>query len=319
MDSDAVSILSTAPPSYSEIETEPWVPPNHPNELELQPSQAAPTSLEPVAGPSRIGHVEPTPQDRPVTPRPPLPPRRPTQSKEAASSNTQRALPPPPPQEVVLAWSPPPAPAVPQVPSGSATYLFSSASFNTMLLLPSARNDAVDSRPLFHITVNLNCLMPSSYITVIRRGASESGEYVGEFEMGISKDSSTVVLGGHRRLVSLVLTTFYSPLRDQKHLRWKMGETEFMWKIIMKPSYKAIGTLRQTGTERMPEFAHLVPGRLTGPVDNVEDRLTKIRIMPAGRPFVDHIIMSALILERIRLTPSNAETNVLFNYPESFI
>ncbi len=69
----------------------------------------------------------------------------------------------------------------------------------------------------------------------------------------------------------------------------------------------------------MPEFAYLVPGKLTGPVDNVEDRLTTIRIKPAGRPFVDHIIMSALILERIRLTPCNSETNVLFNYPGSFI
>ncbi|KAA1471961.1 hypothetical protein DENSPDRAFT_838072 [Dentipellis sp. KUC8613] len=51
-----------------------------------------------------------------------------------------------------------------------------------MLLLPSSSNDATDTRPLYHISVHMNCLMPSSYITIVRRGASESGQYVGEFE-----------------------------------------------------------------------------------------------------------------------------------------
>ena len=57
---------------------------------------------------------------------------------------------------------------------------FSQLSFNSMLLLPPA--DAEDTRPLFHISVIMNCFSPGSYITVIRQGCSEQGAYVGEFE-----------------------------------------------------------------------------------------------------------------------------------------
>ena len=49
-----------------------------------------------------------------------------------------------------------------------------------MLLLPPPQ--AVDSRSLYYISVHMNLFKPQSYITVIRRGASERGPYVGEFE-----------------------------------------------------------------------------------------------------------------------------------------
>ena len=49
-----------------------------------------------------------------------------------------------------------------------------------MLILPPA--EQADSRPLYHITVEMNCLKPASFVTVLRRGSSERGPYVGEFE-----------------------------------------------------------------------------------------------------------------------------------------
>ncbi|KAJ6606600.1 hypothetical protein DFH09DRAFT_821178, partial [Mycena vulgaris] len=64
---------------------------------------------------------------------------------------------------------------------------------NTLLLLPPS--DLPDTRPQYHISVALNCMNPFSYITTIHRGASDSGPYVGEFEMGISTIPATVCLG----------------------------------------------------------------------------------------------------------------------------
>jgi hypothetical protein len=67
-----------------------------------------------------------------------------------------------------------------RVPTEPIKYTFSPQSFNTMLLVPPP--DVQDTRPLYHISVALNCFIPSSFVTTIRRGASEYGEYVGEFE-----------------------------------------------------------------------------------------------------------------------------------------
>ena len=63
-----------------------------------------------------------------------------------------------------------------------------------MLVLPPP--EALDSRPIYHITVEMNCLRPASYITVVRRGGSERGSYVGEFECQLAKHVNFLVLFG---------------------------------------------------------------------------------------------------------------------------
>lgn len=49
-----------------------------------------------------------------------------------------------------------------------------------MLLLPPP--EAQDTRPVYHISLAVNCFIPSMYVTTLRRGASEFGKYVAEFE-----------------------------------------------------------------------------------------------------------------------------------------
>ncbi|PSS37471.1 hypothetical protein PHLCEN_2v678 [Hermanssonia centrifuga] len=58
-------------------------------------------------------------------------------------------------------------------------YMFAHAdqSYNGMLL--QSQRAMI---PLYHISVRLNCFVPSSYITIINRGDSEHGEEVGQFE-----------------------------------------------------------------------------------------------------------------------------------------
>ncbi|KAA1471962.1 hypothetical protein DENSPDRAFT_148670 [Dentipellis sp. KUC8613] len=195
MDYDARSMFSTAPPSYDENWTHP-----------VEESVRAPPPPQPAA--------QPGPSDA-------SPPRtdhqhRPSEGPPGYASDhvqtTQGTLYASSEGEVVLTWNPPPAPLretrpsvapnarassssvstpptraripAPTPPSSSepVTYTFSPASFNSMLLLPAAT--AAESRPLYHISVHQNCFNPTSYATVLRRGASEQGQYVGEFECG---------------------------------------------------------------------------------------------------------------------------------------
>jgi hypothetical protein len=68
-------------------------------------------------------------------------------------------------------------------PSGASTdpivYTFSPVSFNSMELIPPT---TMASEPRYHISVRVNCFSPSFWVTAIRRGDSENGEYVGDFE-----------------------------------------------------------------------------------------------------------------------------------------
>jgi hypothetical protein len=49
-----------------------------------------------------------------------------------------------------------------------------------MLLVPP--RSSPDSRPLYHISVSINPFIPTSSTTTVRRGASENGEHVADFE-----------------------------------------------------------------------------------------------------------------------------------------
>jgi hypothetical protein len=65
-------------------------------------------------------------------------------------------------------------------PTVAMTYTFSPHSTNAMLVLPP--EDSPDTRPKYYVSVGPNCWNPTSWITTVRRGASESGELVGDFE-----------------------------------------------------------------------------------------------------------------------------------------
>jgi len=99
-----------------------------------------------------------------------------------------------------------------------------------MLLLPPPESQ--DTRPLYHISVAMNCFIPSSHVTTIRRGASEYGDYVAEFEwvccsrcyharpndnlasrMGNSEDADTMTIHGKQRLITAVLNKSGSRLQ----------------------------------------------------------------------------------------------------------
>lgn len=57
--------------------------------------------------------------------------------------------------------------------------------------------------------------MPSSYITTIRKGGSEDGEFVGDFEIGDSMVKWTITIGEQQMLLQNIMTT----KKEEAHVR----------------------------------------------------------------------------------------------------
>ncbi|THH14832.1 hypothetical protein EW146_g5557 [Bondarzewia mesenterica] len=164
-----------------------------------------------------------------------------------------------------------------RTPTEPTTYTFSPYSFNSMLLLPPAT--AADTRPQYYIAVHMNCFVPTSFITIIRRGASDNGQYVGEFEMGVSERRDTVSIGQQKKWIDRVLTR-------QGSVNCYKGE---------RPS-----TSQDTLLAKFTPPDYIEPGQPR----TASDRLGRLQVMPAGQQLFDMILLTMLILERKRLTPS---------------
>jgi hypothetical protein len=86
------------------------------------------------------------------------------------------------PTESIAALDEPPEYRTVTHPTVPVTYTFSPLGSDAMLLIPPPT--APDPRPKYRISVRINCFTPTSHITTIRRGDSEDGELVGDFEIG---------------------------------------------------------------------------------------------------------------------------------------
>lgn len=150
-------------------------------------------------------------------------------------------------------------------------YTFSPLSFNSMIIAPPPT--APDATPRYHISVSLNCFIPSSFITTIRRGSTEYGEYVGDFEyvankinfsqntylfqrdvrMGISENRGTLCIrgkelpigdalgqiGSHRQVgpnrIHTISIEHSQPLKRQGHWYWKLVRRFLRWDCTVNP------------------------------------------------------------------------------------
>ncbi|KIK07852.1 hypothetical protein K443DRAFT_673106 [Laccaria amethystina LaAM-08-1] len=122
-------------------------------------------------------------------------------------------LPPSAFEGVVFTWEGEPAPPrqptptenppeyeTAQLPTETIKYSFSPSCLNSIVLVPPPH--AQDTRPRYHITVNVNCFMPLSHISNVRRGANESSEFVGDFETGIIERTASICVRGNEHLRS---------------------------------------------------------------------------------------------------------------------
>ncbi|KAF7791715.1 hypothetical protein EIP86_002739 [Pleurotus ostreatoroseus] len=179
------------------------------------------------------------------------------------------------------------------------TYIFSYAehAYNSMSLQTQTA-----SIPLYHIAVRLNVFIPTSYITIISRGDAH-GELVGQFEMGLSVRKGTVTIDGRERLIDAVLTKGGSRLTRTWQWRFDGDPKKQLTWMFEGPAKQCFqGNKSSSGDGTL--LAVYTPPPLT-PLPNARPApAASLKVFPEGQRAFDHILISALILERRRLSPN---------------
>ncbi|KAK0196346.1 hypothetical protein F5146DRAFT_662 [Armillaria mellea] len=178
------------------------------------------------------------------------------------------------------------------------TYSFRPHTLNTMVLVPP------DLRPRCHISTGSNCFIPSSYITTIRRGGTEHDELIADFEMGDSKLPESVYIRGREHPIKDAMKICKSAhlgrnisWKDRQafyknHQEWTLGSQIIEWDLSEHIKVRT----SSSHTSRVPKvlYARFTPRKGRD--------LAQLEVMPEGQELFHDILVSALILERRRLT-----------------
>ncbi|RDB28906.1 hypothetical protein Hypma_015805 [Hypsizygus marmoreus] len=217
---------------------------------------------------------------------------------------------PPPPVHPALQYgvasstASPPGYQATRKPLSSITYTFwpQTTPPNSMVLAPPL--DLDNPRPSYCISVNLNCFTPTSHVTTIRRGSWE-GEFVGDFEIGLSnsKKPNTLCIRGNEHHLSDILKSGYQPFRNT--WTWRISDHDKPISLFWDDS--AAGGVLTCFSSKDKTTANVVarfipPAHLRRHGRPAE--MNRLEVSPQGHDYFDDILLCALILERIRTTPS---------------
>ncbi|TFK39475.1 hypothetical protein BDQ12DRAFT_734835 [Crucibulum laeve] len=196
------------------------------------------------------------------------------------------------------------------IPSKPIKYSFTSVSFNAMVLASSAHGQ--DKQSLYYVAVNMDCFMHSSYITQIWRGGNEFGQFVGDFEMGITKKSSTVFMReevtvkSHLKRSGLIYNGYWTWMKDDKDY--------LVWNYTMTP---ALYYHKNPTQCRLANGSRVLLGQFHPiPVPRKRDyppAVPVLEVTPEGHEYFDELLMSLLIIERKRLVPASRSLRKLFS------
>ncbi|TFK75650.1 hypothetical protein BDN72DRAFT_448732 [Pluteus cervinus] len=199
-------------------------------------------------------------------------------------------------------------------PVGPVTYQFSNLPGGGTLLLPP--ESAPNTRPVYHIRTTQNTFAPLSHRTVVHRGSSEQGEFIGEFEFGMSANDAYILL--HKKALPLpqVLYKSQKPQGSVSYTvygkwtwRWPRTPVPLFWNCIDRSEG---WTCELEDKTRLAEYVppHLSPSRgMTLPT---------LEVMPTGQKYFDDILFGAIILEQKNSLPSFTVINRAFCSKEMY-
>ncbi|KAJ3919658.1 hypothetical protein F5877DRAFT_77864 [Lentinula edodes] len=231
--------------------------------------------------------------------KPPIQHIQPSISRSTSRTPSESRVPPPVHPSIHYgSESPvtPPGYAATTKPTESITYIFEPRPAENAMLLRPAETGGREARPSYYISVTLNCFTPSSHITSIRK-YERQGELVGDFEIAAkeSKNVSTVYFRGYENPIEEVLV----PRLFRNQWTWKPTETHLVLYWDDSAGGNSIACFKskdKTNTNLLAKFiprSHMrKPGR--------EIEYTKFEVTPAGHEVFDDILISALIIERLR-------------------
>ncbi|KAJ7597508.1 hypothetical protein C8J56DRAFT_920252 [Mycena floridula] len=195
----------------------------------------------------------------------------------------------------------PPAPIYPQDrPAKSICYAFLTMPSNAMVLVPP--DNTVNAHPPYHISVSLNVFTPTSFITTIRRNKRD-GEFVGSFEIGPfgSRTLNTVCLGSTEYPLNEVMHhTLFRNTWSWKTLYRNKGVTLYWDARISGGNVLTCFASKEKSHATM--LAKFIP-KGQPPAQGRRMDYPKLEVTPQGHDLFDDIIISGLLIERLRTTP----------------
>ncbi|KAH9848747.1 hypothetical protein C2E23DRAFT_937425 [Lenzites betulinus] len=186
--------------------------------------------------------------------------------------------------------------ALTERPTQPRIYTFSSRSNTSMDLLPSRDVDRM-LRPIYNVsvTLNLNPFTPLSYVTTIRRGSDELGELVGEFELGVMHSRGILRMNNRAtRMATVLKKDGHSP----RKFRWQYANIVILWDC--RTTLDDGSPMCICSDINSHQIATFVPPPPDPPQPPPAAVLT---VFPDGHELFDHILLSALVVER-KLTSS---------------
>jgi len=154
---------------------------------------------------------------------------------------------------------------------------------------------SADLSAVYNITValNLDPFVPLSYITTIRRGATQTGEIVGSFELSINQKRAFATVGGRTKRLASVLWSIHG---SSRHLDWSISDINLRWDCrLTLDDGSPMCVCYNTGSS--DQVATFVPPPLDATPPGPAATLT---VFPDGWSFFDEILISALVVERRR-------------------
>lgn len=188
-------------------------------------------------------------------------------------------------------------------PATTITYVFHPQAMPPNSMILSAPVYAAPPQEPYYISVSMDCFTPTSYITTIRRG-SWNGEIIGEFEMGMttSKKQSTVYAWGKEYALADILDSSYWVFKTS----WTWNIMDHDRSVIYWEDCGGGGMLTCFSSKDRAQgnlLAKFIPPTLPRKQGRSPE-LTRLEVLPLGHDFIDDIVISALVIERARTTPS---------------
>ncbi|KAJ7186779.1 hypothetical protein C8R46DRAFT_1058012 [Mycena filopes] len=141
------------------------------------------------------------------------------------------------------------------------------------------------------VSLNLNPFVPISYRTTVHRLEGPDESFIGDFELSLNHRRAIVTIGDITTRLSNVLFNINS---SPRHWAWRWDEIGLRWDC--RSSIADGSPLCICYTVASPvQLASFVPPPLDAPPPLPEAVLT---VFPDGHECFDHIMLSALIIQR---------------------
>jgi len=226
-------------------------------------------------------------------------PAEPTQDENATvASSTNYRFPSPIPQITTSApdGSPPGQPF-----QDVYKFVFQPLSHHVMSL--TLETDHHPSIPRFHISVALNCFMPSATITSVYRDDLRGSHFVAEIGMGISAERAALVLPDEAspldNIFSISRKVGWDWKRRKAYLDGNVSTVSLHWE---ETSVGKVIECHQTGDVDR-RSTDVVAYMIIPPAPSRKQPM--LEVTRVGMDVIDDIVVSSLLVQRRRLTAIN--------------